>query len=181
MVVLRFNDCTPSWSLTFCLDLSEANTRRLDNIQKNMRNAFGIVIGDFSSKEWIDFQNKLSMGSMRLLLVTTVKQAAQAVKNIREVMLSADKYQAQDRYFATLMQTSQSASGALTVYKKFLQEVGASDDEAEIIMIAFPTLYALFTSTRELLESTLPINAATIDSISLMIESSAPTLSNPTK
>lgn len=157
-----FNDCAPSLTITFCHDLLDHTKEHLEAVQSQTKNCFGISIGEFDEDAWMDFQNSLEFGTMRLFRASDLDEAVELVSMIRQVLNCPERYANQDKYFEELLEQSVGPEAAQACCREILSDMAVPDDEIDIILEAFPTLQALFTASRQTYEETLPVSTETI-------------------
>eukprot|EP01039_Chlorochromonas_danica_P005778 gene5777-6363_t len=167
---LIFNDCIPSLSITIGYSLDDQSREKMEKVQKHSHNCHGVVIGTFTHEEWMMFQNSVEIGTMRLFLVRSVEEAVELIKTTREIMNCPDKYTNQAKYFTSLASYCSSNECARTIARDLLTIMNIPDEEIMIIMEALPTLYALLTTPKQVLDEMLPVNQDTLEKLAILFD-----------
>jgi hypothetical protein len=173
----RFNDCSPSLSITICHDISDKSRSRLEEVQRQSRNSFGLIVSNIDDYAWMDFQNSMEIGTMRLMKTKDIHSAATLILQIRETMNCPERYDNQNKYFQSLSEHIIQKDKAEEICHNLLSTLDIPVDEMDIIVEAFPSLSSLFLATSTELEENLPVSEETIQKLSLLFETITPTLS----
>lgn len=167
-IIYRFNEFQPSLGIAICMGTTEETRNRIQEMQKQHRNCFAIVVGLINATAWTTFQNHLEPGPCRLLRATDLDDVVRKIQLTLQTLNYPDKYAAQSKYFAAMADNITSSETARGVCRQLLQAVEIPEEDMDIIMEAFPTIAAMLTAPREAMEETLPVDSEVIEKLMIL-------------
>lgn len=150
--------------------LNQGMIKRLEDIQKQFRNAFAIVIGLAEDGLWSKFQMMLEAGNLRLFRVTDEAEAAEFTISFHNEMSQKEKLTMQTAYFQAAKDSLVSSAQSRKITGETLARLGVADDDAQIILDGFPTIHQVVNATKEVLAENSPASFGSIEKISAFFE-----------
>lgn len=150
--------------------LNQGMIKKIEDIQKQFRNVFAIVIGLEDDELWSKFQMMIESGNLRLFRVADHAEAASFTIECHKEMSQKEKLTKQGAYFQTLKNDLVSAGQSRKITGETLARLGVPDEDASIIIDGFPTIHQVVNATREVLAENSPASYSSIEKIAEFFE-----------
>ena len=169
-----FPDCNPSLAIIYCdgNTINQATIKRMDDVQKQFKNAFVIAIGFKDDYSWNHLQMLVENHNLRFFRVFDWEEAAKLTLQCHAEMSQKEKFNMQTTYFQRERERLVSAAVSRSITKETFGRLDIPDTETDgqIVMEGFPSIYQIVNATREVLAENSPASYETIEKISAFFE-----------
>jgi hypothetical protein len=162
-----FPDCSPSLAVVFCdaATVNQGSIKRLEDVQKQFKNAVGIVVGVMDDDSWTSFQMMIDVGMLRLFRVANAEEAAAFALECHTQLSQKEKFELQTTYFKHERARLTSAETSRAITKETLRTLSVPEDDIDILIDGFPTIRQLVCAQGEELAENSPASLTSIQSI----------------
>ena len=169
----RFPDCIPSLAIVFCdaININQGTIKRMDEVQKQFKNSYAIVIGIEDNELWCTLQMMLNCANMRLFRVAKFEDAASLSLQCHKELSQKEKIALQDTYFRNERSRLLSGHTSRSIIIETLQHLNIPEEDALLLMEGYPTLQQIITTSKESLLMDSPASKASIDKVSALFDS----------
>jgi hypothetical protein len=143
-------------AIAFCeaSTVNQGTLKKLRDIEKQFKNAVGIVIGINDDELWTSFQMTAELSTMSLFRVATTAEAADFAQQCHKELSNKEKFDLQTAYFNKERELIASTTTARSVLMNTFQQLDIPAEDAEIMLDGFPTVRQLINATEaDLIES----------------------------
>lgn len=150
--------------------INQSIIQRMNDVQKQFKNAFGIVIGLEDDEQWSTMQLMIDYNNMKLFRVTDSHQAAQFTLQCYQEMSQKEKFSMQARYFDAERQRLVSAEQSCKITQEAFDRLEVPRDDAQIVMDGFPSICQIVSTPRAVLAENSPASFSSIEKIATFFE-----------
>jgi hypothetical protein len=153
--------------VVFCnaATVNQGSIKRIEDVQKQFKNAIAIVVGVMDGDSWTSFQMMIDVGMMRLFRVANAEEAAAFSLECHTQLSQKEKFNLQTIYFTQERARLTSAEASRAITKETLRSLSVPEEEIDILIDGFPTSRHLVCAQAEELAENSPASLASIQSI----------------
>jgi hypothetical protein len=154
-------------AIIFCdaTTVNQGTIKRIEDVQKQFKNAVGIVMGISDDDSWTSFQMMIDVGMLRLFRVSNSEEAAAFALECHKQLSQKEKFDLQTTYFKNERARLTSPETSRAITKATLQTLNVPDDDIDILIDGFPTIQQLVCAQGEELAENSPASLTSIQTI----------------
>ena len=139
-------------------------------MQKQFKNAFGIMVGLEDDELWSKFQLMVDLGNLRLFRVSDMHEAAKFTHDCYREMSQKEKFNMQAKYFQVERERLVSGAQSKKISAETFARLDVPPEDAQIVTEGFPTLYQIVNASKEVMSENSPASLSSIERIAEFFE-----------
>ena len=154
-------------AVIFCIStrINQAVIQRINDVQRQFKNAFGVFIGFEDDELWSKVQLMIDCGNLRLFRVSDKQEAATFTLDSYHEMSQKEKFNMQATYFQVERERLVSGAQSRKISTETFDRLGVPREDAQILIEGFPSIYQIVNASKEVLSENSPASNTSIERV----------------